>query len=269
MRRWPPPRCRTVILPVTLRPECFLSETVRPRFGLTLTTSAKELTLMNRRPEEAGRDRFSGTSHPLEEVGDGLAGLQGDHCLLPIAAPADDSAPATHSGAGHSLNRHHVDRDSSDLECGLDRRFDLQFVGIAGNPKDVALMGHAGVRLLTDHRSDQHQRGVPHPRCSPTASTAALVNTRVSAASTSRTLRLLAKTTFSWGMFLADSSTFSERSASTRSTRRPASTLSRKVASLAVRGCSYSSCLTTWIAPSEARAASAERRARRRCLRGI
>ncbi len=51
---WPPPRWRTVMLPVLLRPLCFLRCSVSERSGVPLVTSSKLLTDMKRRPGLVG-----------------------------------------------------------------------------------------------------------------------------------------------------------------------------------------------------------------------
>src|ERR1700736_1575979 len=61
---WPPPRWRTVMLPVLLRPLCFLRCSTRERSGLPRVTSSNVLTDMKRRPGLVGLYFLTGIRLP-------------------------------------------------------------------------------------------------------------------------------------------------------------------------------------------------------------
>src|SRR5260370_29388408 len=79
--RVPPPRWRTVMWPLKLRPECFLRTSIRGRSALTCESSLKSIVVMKRRAGLVGLYFLTGIL--LFEIIDAaqldlLAGLQGD-----------------------------------------------------------------------------------------------------------------------------------------------------------------------------------------------
>src|SRR4029078_2884456 len=109
---------------------------------------------------------------------DRLALDEGDNGALVVALLAENAPEALRL----ALADERVDRLDLDLEQGLDRRLDLALGGAHGDVEDhLVLLGRGG-RALGDHRAadDVVVAERNHLNRSVSASTAALVSTRVS-----------------------------------------------------------------------------------------
>src|SRR5437763_1762486 len=147
----PPPRCREVLRPLTLRPPDFFSPSVSDFSGSDRVSSEKSGYMTNRRPGEVGlglrigireaprRDRwrkpglFAGNRPrsslgPLEsaEDRDRLARTDLHDRLLPAARLPRGVAAAL----GLCLHPRRADFDHADVEQLLDRLADLGLVGV-------------------------------------------------------------------------------------------------------------------------------------------
>src|ERR1700724_1443031 len=95
---WPPPRCREVLRPATLRPPVFGLGASRLRSGSARVSSAKSETVWNRRPGLVGlRERRAIRSSRLEEV-DLVAVRQRDDRALGVLAAPDAVGAAVADG---------------------------------------------------------------------------------------------------------------------------------------------------------------------------
>src|SRR6185295_3376831 len=159
MRLCPPPRCRTVMRPYTLRPVLFRSGESRLFSGVDLVMSSLTTNVMYRRAGEVGlTDRMGMTLGSLHEL-DLVTGGQCHHGLLPPAPPAFKAAHALPLAlAGSRSNGGHL--DAEDL---LHRLANLHLVGarrhLEGHHVEIFLLLHA---LLGHERAHQHRPGILH-----------------------------------------------------------------------------------------------------------
>src|SRR6185437_13902942 len=162
IRLAPPPRCRTVMRPWTLRPLLRLP-LVRSRLfsGVFLVISSLVRKVMYRRAGEVGLSvripMGLGALHELDLV----TRSQRDHRLLPAPATPLEPAhalPLALAGLGAHVGHLHVE----DL---LHRVADLHLVGVhrdlEGDRVQLFLLLHA---LLGHQRTHQHRPGISHAR---------------------------------------------------------------------------------------------------------
>src|SRR6516162_9068209 len=111
---WPPPRCREVLRPATLRPPVAGLAAIRLRSGRERVSSAKSETVWNRRPALVGfRDRSAIRSSRLEEV-DLVAGCERDHGTLgvvPVSGLVGPSVPDRLALAPKRVHLGHLDAE--------------------------------------------------------------------------------------------------------------------------------------------------------------
>src|ERR1039458_1974701 len=111
---WPPPRCRDVFRPATLRPPVFGFGARRLRSGVERVSSAKSETVWNRRPGLVGlRARSAIRSSPLEQI-DLVALGEGHERALGVGALPDAVGPSV--ALGLALAHHRVDLGHLDAE---------------------------------------------------------------------------------------------------------------------------------------------------------
>src|SRR5215213_6877478 len=196
-RLCPPPLCRVVILPCTLRPPRPCSGRTSDFSGSDRVISAKSETLEPRRPGVVGLYLRIGMSHnpladrPAEGV-DPVAVSQLDHRALGRLA-----LPEARPGAlALALAVRGVHGQHADVEDLLDRDLDLRLVRVRVDQERVPVLVENAVALLGDHGRDDDVPRIgdrahlssssevvaPPPRNS---SSAALVKTTSSATSTS------------------------------------------------------------------------------------
>src|SRR5262249_28945515 len=89
----PPPRWRTVMRPMLLRPPVFLSGCVSDFSGRVAVISSKVKPLIPRRPGEVGLYCCTGTLHPLVEL-DATARLECHDRLFPVTRHAGGTGTA-------------------------------------------------------------------------------------------------------------------------------------------------------------------------------
>src|SRR5579871_3912489 len=117
---WPPPRCREVLRPATLRPPVFGLGASSERSGVRRVSSAKSETVWKRRPGLVGfRDRSAIRSSPLEQV-DLVVGRERHDRALGVVATADLARPAVADGLALAAQRVHLrDLDPEGLLHGV------------------------------------------------------------------------------------------------------------------------------------------------------
>src|SRR3954454_6246003 len=183
-RLCPPPWCRAVTLPWTLRPPRPCSGRTSDFSGWSRVTSAKSATLEPRRPGVVGlylriamgRESLSVLSGPVgggrgwwagsrsrpsgaraAEDLDAVAGGDGDDGALGVLALAHLRAPAALALALAVDRVHAEDLDVKDL---LDRDLDLRIVGLGQHDERVLVAVQQPVALLGDDRGEQDVPGV-------------------------------------------------------------------------------------------------------------
>src|SRR4051794_7699409 len=154
-RLWPPPWCRVVIRPWTLRPPFLGSGTSRDFSGVDRVISAKSATLEPRRPGVVGLYLRIGISHyPLaDRAAEGLDTVtvsQLDHRPLGGLALAEPGTGAL----ALALPVRGVHRQHTDVEDLLDRDLDLGLVRVRVDEERVPVLIENAVALLRDDRRD-------------------------------------------------------------------------------------------------------------------
>src|SRR3954447_5253166 len=154
-RLWPPPWCRVVIRPWTLRPPFLGSGTSRDFSGVDRVISAKSATLEPRRPGVVGLYlRIGMRTIPLaDRAAEGLDAVtvsQLDHRALGRLA-------LTEAGPGAlalALAVRGVHGQHADVEDLLDRDLDLGLVRVRADEERVPVLVENAVALLGNHRGD-------------------------------------------------------------------------------------------------------------------
>src|SRR4051794_35080714 len=196
-RLWPPPWCRVVIRPWTLRPPFLGSGTSRDFSGVDRVISAKSATLEPRRPGVVGLYlRIAMIYNPLaDRAAEGLDAVtvsqlhQGTLGRLTLTE-------ARLGALALALAVDGVNRQHADIEDLLNRDLDLGLVGVRVNQERVPVLVENAVALLGDHgRDDDVARVGDSAHLSPSSaasagtprnsSRASLVKTTSSATSTS------------------------------------------------------------------------------------
>src|SRR3954451_8769725 len=199
-RLWPPPWCRVVIRPWTLRPPFLGSGTSRDFSGVDRVISAKSATLEPRRPGVVGLYlRIGMRTIPLaDRAAEGLDAVtvsQLDHRALGRLA-------LTEAGPGAlalALAVRGVHGQHADVEDLLDRDLDLGLVRVRADEQRVPVLVENAVALLGNHRGDDDVARVGDGGHAPASSlrsagtprnssSASLVKTTSSATSTSYVL---------------------------------------------------------------------------------
>src|SRR5882757_5174285 len=157
-RLWPPPLCRVVILPCTLRPPVLCSGRISDFSGVDRVISAKSETLEPRRPGVVGLClRMPMVSPPsarrsAEDLDrTALLGEGHDRALRVLALAV--AAPGALALA-RPVQR--VDADDLDAEHLLHGDLDLGLVGGRRHQEGVLALLEQPVALLGDHRRDQY-----------------------------------------------------------------------------------------------------------------
>src|ERR1700753_1725532 len=179
-RLCPPPWCRAVTRPWTLRPPLLCSGRTSDFSGSLRVISEKSEPLAPRRPGVVGlylriptcvslTNRAGDVDPvPLGEGDDGALGV-------------DPLAPAEPGTAPLALPVEGVHAGHLDPEHLLDRLLDLRLVGVGGDHERVLALVEQAVALLRHHRAQQNVPGVVDPAhsepLSTKASSAALVKT--------------------------------------------------------------------------------------------
>src|SRR6201996_2457625 len=179
-RLCPPPWCRTVTRPWTLRPPLLCSGRTSDFSGSLRVISEKSEPLAPRRPGVVGLYLRIPTCVSLtnraEDV-DPVALGEGDDGALGV----DPLAPAEPGTAPLALPVEGVHPGHLDPEHLLDRLLDLRLVGLRGDDEGVLALVEKAVALLRDHRAQQDVPGVVDPAHSESppasVSSAALVKT--------------------------------------------------------------------------------------------
>src|SRR3954467_15985731 len=194
-RLWPPPWCRVVIRPWTLRPPFLGSGTSRDFSGVDRVISAKSATLEPRRPGGGGLYlRIAIVYNPLaDRAAEGLDTVtvsQLDHRALGRLALTEARPGALALAlAVRGVHGQHVH-----VEDLLDRDLDLGLVRVRADEERVPVLVENAVALLGDHgRDDDVARVGNGGHLSPSSaagtprnsSSASLVKTSSSATSTS------------------------------------------------------------------------------------
>src|SRR3954454_1952067 len=183
-RLCPPPWCRAVTLPWTLRPPRPCSGRTSDFSGWSRVTSAKSATLEPRRPGVVGlylriamgRESLSVLSGPVggggswwagsrrrpsgaraAEALDAVAGGDGDDGALGVLALAHLHAPAALALA---LTVDRVHAEDLHVEDLLDSDLDLRLVRLGQHHERVLVLVEQSVALLRDDRSEQDVPGV-------------------------------------------------------------------------------------------------------------
>src|SRR3954463_5271010 len=271
-RLCPPPWCRVVIRPWTLRPPFLGSGTSRDFSGVDRVISAKSATLEPRRPGVVGLYlRIAIDLHPLaDRAAEGLDAVtvsQLDHRALGRLALTE----ARTGALALALTVRGVHRQHTHVEDLLDRDLDLGLVRVRVDEERVPVLIENAVALLGDHRGDDDvarvgDRGhapasslLPTPRNSSSAS---LVKTTSSATSTSYVLSWPAASRCTLGSLRSETQFSSSRLPSTTSTLVDSVALRSVVTAALVDGLSPAMKLsTTCRRPSRARSERAPCRA--------
>src|SRR5690348_8146974 len=161
-RLWPPPWCRAVIRPWTLRPPFLGSGTSRDFSGVVRVISAKSATLEPRRPGVVGLYlRMPMLSLP-QVVSPVRLGDRAPEDLDAALTKRDDRAlgvsPLAEATAGAlalALAVERVDVADLDVEDLLDGDLDLRLVGVRRDDEGVLVVVEQAVALLGDDRREQ------------------------------------------------------------------------------------------------------------------
>src|SRR5262249_33919313 len=147
-RLCPPPRQRTVMRPLLLRPPCSRLPSVSAFTGGPFQSSLRSMITSWRWPGVTGLKVFSAIALDSPRHVDLRALGEGDDRFLVVGALAHEAAEALDL----ALDAQRVDRGHLDVEQALDRRLDLTLVGVEWHTEGhlVVLGRHGG--LLGDHR---------------------------------------------------------------------------------------------------------------------
>src|SRR6201992_3568702 len=180
-RLCPPPWCRAVTRPWTLRPPLLCSGRTSDFSGSLRVISEKSEPLAPRPPGEVGLylripTCVSLTNRSAEDVDPVAFGERHDGALgVSPLAPAEPGAPPL------ALPVEGVHAGHLDPEHLLDRLLDLRLVGVSRDDERVLALVEQAVALLRDNRPHQDVLGVVDPAhsepLSTNASSAALVKT--------------------------------------------------------------------------------------------
>src|SRR3954468_10392614 len=195
-RLWPPPWCRVVIRPWTLRPPFLGSGTSRDFSGVDRVISAKSATLEPRRPGVVGLYLRIGMIYnpSADRAAEGLDAVtvgQLHQRALRRLAPTETGLGAL----ALTLAVDGVHRQDPDVEDLLDRDLDLGLVRVRVDEERVPVLIENAVALLRDDRRDDDVARVGNGRhlsssavsagTPRNSSRASLVKTTSSATSTS------------------------------------------------------------------------------------
>src|SRR4051794_14055127 len=198
-RLWPPPWCRVVIRPWTLRPPFLGSGASRDFSGVDRVISAKSATLEPRRPGVVGLYlRIAMIYNPLaDRAAEGLDTVT----VSQLHHRALGRLALTEPGLGAlalALAVRGVHRQHADVEDLLDRDLDLGLVRVRVDQERVPVLVENAVALLGDHWGDDDVARVGDGRhwfsssaaagTPRNSSSASLVKTSSSATSTSYVL---------------------------------------------------------------------------------
>src|SRR6187551_2817265 len=156
-RLWPPPWCRVVIRPWTLRPPFLGSGTTSDFSGVDRVISAKSATLEPRRPGVVGLYlRIAMIYNPLaDRAAEGLDAVT----VSQLHQGALGRFTLTEARLGALALARAVDgvhRQHADIEDLLDRDLDLGLVGVRVDQERVPVLVENAVALLGDHGGDDH-----------------------------------------------------------------------------------------------------------------
>src|SRR4051812_47627718 len=273
-RLWPPPWCRVVMRPWTLRPPFLGSGTSRDFSGVDRVISAKSATLEPRRPGVVGLYlRIAMIYNPLaDRAAEGLDTVtvsQLHHGALGRLALTEAGARAL----ALALAVGGVHRQHADVEDLLDRDLDLGLVRVRVDEERVPVLVENAVALLGDHgREDDVARVGDRRHLSSSlavsagtprnSSSAAEVKTTSSATSTSYVFSWPASMRCTVRSLRSDTQLSSSVPLSTTSTLTDSVTLRRVAIAALVDGFSpVTKDSTTRTRPSRARSERAPRRA--------
>src|SRR3954451_17422215 len=176
-RLWPPPLCRVVILPCTLRPPRPCSGRISDFSGVDRVISAKAETLEPRRPGVVGlylRMPISTQSSVSLLAGSGRAAEDLDR--LALRGERDDRslgvlalAVARAGALALAVAVQRVHADDLHAEHLLDRDLDLGLVGAWRDDERVLVLLEQPVGLLGDHRREQNVAVVGDHLSSPSS----------------------------------------------------------------------------------------------------
>src|SRR5215212_6885412 len=154
----PPPRCRAVLRPLTLRPPDFLRPSVSDFSGFVFVISAKSGKVRKRRPGDVGLGLRTGIQIGLQalEDRDRIARADLHDGLLPLAGAARGVAPALRLGGDGGR----ADVEHLDLEQRLDGLLDLRLVRVLVHAERVLVGRRQHVGLLGDDGPDDHLAGL-------------------------------------------------------------------------------------------------------------
>src|SRR5438445_2686152 len=171
---WPPPWCRVVILPCTLRPAFFGLGTTRDRSGRERVISEKSAKDVPRRPGVVGlafRTLMARSLPCLEEL-DLVAGCELDDRPLGGGPLADDVAgPLGLAPAVQGVDR--LDLDPPDR---LDRVPDVHLGRGPRHQESIGAVIDQAVGLLAHHRPEDHVTGGDRHSASSSAPSASPVS---------------------------------------------------------------------------------------------
>src|SRR3954447_12831043 len=151
-RLWPPPWCRVVMRPWTLRPPFLGSGASRDFSGVDRVISAKSATLEPRRPGVVGLYlRIAMIYNPLaDRAAEGLDAVT----VSQLHQGALGRFTLTEARLGALALARAVDgvhRQHADIEDLLDRDLDLGLVGVRVDQERVPVLVELAVALLGDH----------------------------------------------------------------------------------------------------------------------
>src|SRR6266511_3411308 len=186
-RLWPPPWCRAVIRPCTLRPPLPCSGASSDFSGVDRVISAKSATLAPRRPGVVGLYLRIGivipsaSAHRAAEGLDAVTVGQLHHGPLRVLA----LAPTGTGALALALPVERVHGHDAHVEDLLDRDLDLGLVRVRADQERVPVAVQLAVALLRDHRLDDHVTRVGDGAHSSASSSVSSVSTSDSSASAS------------------------------------------------------------------------------------
>src|ERR1700722_13598014 len=178
---WPPPRKRTVMRPVLLRPPFSDLPSVSALTGLPLWSPLRSTITNWRRPGVVGLNDLRAivlTSEPGGHV-DAMAVGERDDRLLHVLLHAANAAK--HFVFAFAQQR--VDRRHLDVKQFLHSRLDLRLGGVAAHLENHLIVLGGDGRFFRDDRRDDHvvmARILVHLNRASSASIAALVSTSFS-----------------------------------------------------------------------------------------